>query len=340
MSAPYDALRKSIRKAEYQPVYWLQGIETYFIDQLANLLQKYVVPEQEKDFAEKILYGKEVQWTEVLDLARQLPMLGERQLIVLRQAQECPLNSTAIKALELYLENPPEHTILVVLYRGKNLSVKSSRLNKLLTPWIFTSHPIREWNIEAYIGQTLTARKIEFGSKIPALLAEHIGTDLSLLHQELDKLELSLPENRVLDEILLENQIGISREFNLFELQDALAQHKWVRALELAYHIETSAEPQALVRNIGGLYTFFSNLLLVKTQLGTPPAHIAKDLGMQEFMVKKLMIIAAKFSYKNLTGIINLLADFDLKSKGIGSTSDQGLLRELIFKIILTCKNL
>ncbi len=333
-----DLILKNIKNKELQPVYFFHGEEAFYIDMAVKSLENDVLTEDEKAFNQTVVYGKDTNYLEVLSLARQFPMMGDKMLIIVKEAQDLKLGEDETKALITYLENPVETTILVFAHKNKTLDGKKRKLNEILKSkkYVFLSEKMRDYEVPKFIQQQIQKLKINAAPNISFLLAEYLGTDLSRIQNELSKLQLILAENEVLSEKLVEKHIGISKEFNVFELQKAVGQKDRNKAMKIVYYMGKNPKNNPIVMTIGRLYEFFTNVLLYQTISTLPPAEIAKELKVHPFFVKDYAEAARFYPMKLTTKIISILRETDLKSKGLGAnqTADSELLTELVYKIL------
>ena len=333
-----DLILKNIKNKVLQPIYFLHGEESFYIDLVVKSLETEVLSEDEKAFNQTVIYGKDSNYAEILAMARQYPMMGDKILIIVKEAQDLKLTAEDAKILLAYAENPVPSTILVFAHKNKTLDGKKRKLNDLLkkNKYIFLSEKIRDYEVPKFIQQQLHQLKINTKPNISFLLAEYLGTDLSRIQNELSKLQLILNENEVLDEKIVEKHIGISKEYNVFELQNAIGQKDANKAMKIVHFMGKNPKSNPIVMTIGRLFDFFSNVLLYQTLSGMPPAEIAKELKVHPFFVKDYAEAARLYPMKLTTRVISILRETDLKSKGLGAnqTPDAELLIELVYKIL------
>lgn len=332
-----NIILKSIKNKTFLPVYFFHGEESYFIDVAVKALENGVLTEDEKAFNEIIVYGKDTSYAEVCALARQFPMMGEKQVIIVKEAQDLKSTEEDTKSIQNYLENPVESTILVFGHKNKKLDGRKA-FGKLLAKnkFSFLSEKLKDANLVRWISDECKNLNIKTTPNIPNLLAEYLGDDLSRIANELKKLQIVLKENEVLDEKLVELHIGISKDYNVFELMKSLAQNNTNQSSKIAHFMGKNSKVNPLVLSLGMLYNFFSNLIIYHVMAGQNPQSIAAELGISPYYLGDYTNGAKYFSLKNCTRIISLLRETDLKGKGLGSINvgDDELLNELIFKIL------
>jgi DNA polymerase-3 subunit delta len=332
-----NVIRKSIKNKAFLPVYFFHGEESYFIDVAVKALENDVLTEDEKAFNQIILYGKDTSYAEICSLARQFPMMGDKQVIIVKEAQDLKSGEDDVKSILAYLENPVESTILVFGYKNKKIDGRKA-FGKVLTKkqYLFLSEKLKEGNLVKWISDECKELKIKTSPNIPNLLAEYLGDDLSRIANELTKLQIVLKENEVLDEKLVELHIGISKDYNVFELIKALRENNADQAMKISHFMGKNAKTNPIVLTLGMLYKFFSNLIMSQAMAGQNPQAIATELGISPYFLSEFSTAAKHYNLKNSTRIISLLRETDLKSKGLGSVnvSEDALLNELVFKIL------
>ncbi len=333
----YDEIIADIRARRFSPVYILMGEEPYYIDQITQLIAATVVPEDMRDFAQNILYGADVRMSQVLDLARQLPMMAERQTVIVREAKAM---KGAWDALENYLENPAPSTVLVFCYKGGTIDRRKTFMKKAEKAGVvFESVKKKDWELPTFIKQYAKECNVAMDEKSVMMIADHVGADLNRLTTEIDKVVASLPEGetRITPEIV-EQKIGISKEFNPFELRNAIVQRDAFKAYQIVSYYEKKRNTDEYYSSLPQLFNFFQNLMIayyapernnamaVAQHLGYKAEWAARDYitGMRNYSARKVMNIISKFR------------EVDAKSKGLDNpnTSIGQLFRELIFFIL------
>jgi DNA polymerase-3 subunit delta len=331
----YNEIVKELKNKVYRPVYFLQGEESYFIDKITDYIQNNVLSEAEKSFNQTILYGKDTSIEEIINTARRYPMMANNQVVIVREAQLV----SDLKPLVHYLENPQKSTILVLNYKYKTLDKRTKLAKKINEKAVlFTSERIREHKIPLWIPKYLGSKNIEISDEAAALLAEYLGNDLNKITHELDKLLLTLPQDKkkiTPDEI--EKNIGISKDYNVFELHKALAEKDVLKANRIINHFGKNPSENPMPQIIGSLYYFFSKVLgyhFVKSMKNE--RQLAAAIKLNPRMIWQYKKASQQYNPNKLARIISYLREYDLKSKGLNNVgaSDSELLRELIFKIL------
>ena len=332
-----ELIFKNIKNKEFLPIYFFHGEEAYYIDIAVKALENDVLTEDEKAFNQTVVYGKDTNYNEILSLAKQYPMMGDKQLIIVKEAQDLKFNDEETKILEKYVENPVESTILVFAHKHKKVDSRKKVFKTLdKAKMLFHSEPVKDYNLAKWIDDEARNLQIKLAPGISQLLADYLGNDLSRIANELNKMKLVLKDGEVLDGKLVETHIGISKEFNVFELQKALGKKDANTSFKIAYYMGKNPKTNPIVMTIGNLYNFFSNVVLYHTVSHQSPPTIASELGINPYFVKDYAEAARLYPLKFATRIISVLREIDLKSKGLGAVNmDEGeLLKEMVYKII------
>ena len=332
-----ELIFKNIKNKEFLPIYFFHGEEAYYIDIAVKALENDVLTEDEKAFNQTVVYGKDTNYNEILSLAKQYPMMGDKQLIIVKEAQDLKFNDEETKILEKYVENPVESTILVFAHKHKKVDSRKKVFKTLdKAKMLFHSEPVKDYNLAKWIDDEARNLQIKLAPGISQLLADYLGNDLSRIANELNKMKLVLKEGEVLDGKLVETHIGISKEFNVFELQKALGKRDANNAFKIAFYMGKNPKTNPIVMTIGNLYNFFSNVVLYHTVANQNPQTIASELGVNPYFVKDFAEAARNYPLKFATRIISVLREIDLKSKGLGAVNmNEGeLLKEMVYKIL------
>jgi len=331
----FEELQESIQRGDFRPVYLFQGEEAYYIDRLTDLLIEKALDDSERDFDQYIFYGMDSEVATVINTCKQFPMMAKRQLVVVKEAQ----GLKNIDDLVYYVKQPVLSTILVINFKHgkldgrKKLSVEIDK-----TGIVFESKKLYDNQIPAFIMNYLRKRKVTTDAKSAQLLTEFLGNDLSKLTNELEKLILLLSkENAVITTDLIEQNIGISKEYNDFELQKALANKDILKANRIALYFEQNPKNNPLQRTLSNLFTFFSNLMICHYEKDKSKAHLMTLFGFR-FDMQIIDYLTALKNYKpgKSMQIISLIRECDAQSKGVNNVSlpDGMLFKELIYKIM------
>ena len=324
---------KDIKSGNIYPIYFLMGEESYYIDKVADYIQDNILTEEEREFDQQILYGADVSMEQVVDAAKQYPMYAKRQVVILREAQLI----RNLESLEFYSTKPLNSTILVVVYR-KPLD-KRSKLYKNLKAEaaILESEKIKDWLLKDWIVSYVRERGYSIDVRSAELLSEFLGNDLSKITNEVGKLILTIPSgSKSITADHIERNIGISKEFNNFELQDAILERNVLKANRIIDFFAKNPSKNPIVLTLSSLFGFFSNLMVIFYMQDKSESNVASDLKVHPFVAKKLIAGTRNYSAVKVINIISLLREYDARSKGIAnkSVSHGELLKELIFKII------
>jgi len=324
-----------IRNGNICSIYFLMGDEPYYIDKIAQFIGDSILTEEEKGFNQMVLYGKEVSLEEVLANAKRYPMMSERQVIIVKEAQHLSRN---IEDLCSYAENPQTSTVLVFCYKYKKLD-KRKKLHKTLLSKqnvVFESKKLYENQVSDWIRLTLKQKGYAISHKASVLLVEYLGTDLSRINNELDKLELVLPKNTEINPDLIEKHIGISKDYNNFELKKAIGEKNVVKATRIINYFAQNPKENPFVVTVSLLHNFFTQLLQYHGLSDHTPRNVASALRINPYFVEEFQIASRNYPMKRVSSIIGYLREMDLKGKGVGATniSQADLLKELLVKII------
>lgn len=320
------------KKKQFRPIYWLEGEEEYYIDKAVEYAEHHILTEAEASFNLTIFYGKDANWADILNACRRYPMFAERQVVLLKEAQQMK----DVEKLEPYIENPLASTILVVSYKDKKLDArkKFSKLVKengvLVTTKKFYDRDLPNWTQDLVHAKGLT-----ISPKGLALLVDHIGNDLSRIENEITKMSVNLGKRTTISEDDIEQYIGVSKEFNVFELQSALAQKDFSRAIRIIQYFESNPKANPIQLILPSLYGFFSKVYMVFGVEGDERT-VATQIGVNPFFVKDYIQASRHYGYPGVEKILLLLHQYNLKSVGVGSGSadDGSLLKEMIIKMM------
>lgn len=326
-------ITKDIKAGNLKPIYFLMGEEPYYIDKLTEFIEQNVLEEHERDFNQSILYGRDVTMEDVIGTAKRFPMMADRQVVVVREAQEL---SRTIDKLEAYAENPQPTTVLVFAYKYKTLD-KRKKITKLLDKAgvVFESKKLYENQVGDWIKRVLSGQGYSIDNKAVAMLVEFLGTDLSKINNELDKLKIILPKGHTFTPNDIEENIGFSKDFNNFELRKAIGEKNQVKAYQIIDYFAQNPKDNPLVVTTGLVFGFFSQLLQYHGLKDKSQMNAAKILKVNPYFVKDYEVAFRNYPMKKVSAIVSALRTIDVKSKGVGaaSTSQHDLLKELLITI-------
>lgn len=324
----------AVKKGEVKPIYFLMGDEPYFIDKIADYIEDNLLQEEEKGFNQMSLYGRDVSIDDIVGNAKRFPMMAERQVVIVKEAQDL---SRTIEQLTAYAENPQPSTVLVVCYKYKKLD-KRKKLHKAIakTGVIFESKKLYENQVADWIRKELQTRQYQIAPKAAQMLVEFLGTDLSKIDNELQKLQLICPQGTNITPEVIEENIGISKDFNNFELRKAIGARDSLKAHRIINYFSQNPKDNPMVLTVSLLFSFFSQLLQYHGLNDKSKSNVAKVLKVNPYFVSDYTLAAKNYPMKKVSQIISSLRDADVKSKGVGAANvPQGdLLKELLVKVM------
>jgi len=323
-----------IKNGHIKPIYFLSGEETYFIDRIAEFIEDNVLTEAERGFNQAVLYGKDVGIDDIIANAKRYPMMAERQVVIVKEAQHL---SRSIEQLVAYAENPQPSTVLVLCYKYKKLD-KRKKLYKAIrgTGVMFESKKLYENQVSEWIRKVLLGKGYRISHKASSLLVEFLGTDLSRISKELEKLQLVLAKDMEITPDNIEEHIGISKDYNNFELKKAIGERNIPKATQILHYFAQNPKDNPFVLTVTLLHSFFSQLLQYHGLTDHSAKNVANALRINPYFVDEFRIAARNYPMKRVSRIIASLREMDLKGKGVGAygISQSDLLKELLVKII------
>jgi len=335
MDLKFEEILKDLENKIYSPVYLFFGEEPYFNDVLINYIEHNILEDTEKEFNQVVVYGREVSPRDITDLARRFPMMGNYQVVIVKEAQ-------AIKnfeELEVYFDTPLDTTILAIGYKYKKLDKRKSfykKLAKRKDVVLFESKKLSDYQVPGWIEKNVQKLGYRINPVATELLSEHLGNDLGKISNELNKLAINLEKGSMITEDEIEKNIGISKDFNIFEFQKALRQRNAVKAHRIVNYFEANPKEHPLQMISVMLHNYFMKVFLYHYVRNLKPNEIAAELGVNPYFVRDYQHAANVFSPQKIKYIISQIRTLDLKSKGVGSNdaTSYGELKELIYKII------
>jgi DNA polymerase-3 subunit delta len=334
MAVTYEEIMADLKNRIYKPVYFLAGEESYYIDLITNYIESKVLTDEEKAFNQIILYGEDSTILSVIETARRFPMMSNNQVVIVKEAQSLK----KIEDLVYYLEKPLLSTILVLNYKYKVLD-KRTKLYKLIesNALYFESNKLKDYQIPAWIERYLMLKGIKTEPNASAMLTEYLGNDLHKIVNELDKLLITLPAGKpIITTELIEKNIGISKDYNNFELQKAIGEKNILKANMIVHYFSDNPKDNPINLTIASLFGYFSKLLTYHYLTDKSRNNVASVLKVNPYFVKDYELSAGKYNVSKTVQIISLLRTYDMKSKGFGdlSSTPGDLLKELVFKIL------
>lgn len=326
----YKDIVLSINNNNFSPIYFLMGDEDYYIDQLTALFTEKVLSEDEKAFNQTILYGKDTEVNQIISESKQFPIGAEKRLIIIKEAQ----NLKNIESLDSYFNNPQKSTILVLAYKNKSIDRRKKfgkELNKKCI--LFESKKLYDNQISSWVKKYLEEKQISIEEKASIILAEYLGNNLSKIKNELDKLLLVINKKEKINSFSIEKHIGISKDYNIFELQNALGNRNLKKISLIINHFNSNEKRYNPILSIISLFHFFQKIFIYKSLKNKKEA--SRILKINPFFLKQYENAARNYSNKQLFYIFELLKKYDLKSKGVNNkTKNNQLLKELTLKIL------
>ena len=330
----YEQILTDLRKKAYQPVYFLMGEEPYYIDYISDFIQNNVLSETEKEFDQTILYGKDVDINTVINAAKRYPMMSPYQVLIVKEAQLIKDWDNMVH----YLSNPSKSTILVFCYKYSTPDKRKKwyqEVTKIAT--VYESVKLRDYEIGAWITKYCKSKNVAIDDKAVAMLSDFLGTDLSKLVNELEKLVLTKPaDTQRITPDLVEKNIGISKDYNVFELQAALINRDVLKANRIIQYFSENKKANPMVLVLAQLFKFFSELMLYHYLPDKSQGAVASELKINPYFVKDYQKASQVYGAWKTMNIISYIRETDARYKGIDnpSTDEADLLVELIFKIL------
>jgi len=327
-----DIIRQ-VKERNFHPVYFLHGTEPYYIDLLAKYFEDNVLQESERPFNQLIIYGKEATAKQVIDTACRYPMMASHQLVILKEAQEMK----SLGELKSYLSKAVPTTILVICHKHKKYDMRTS-FGKLLAKktMLFESKPEYDSKMPAWINNYLKSKKMKADGEVNQLLADFLGNNLSKVANELDKLAINLPKGAPLTKEIVQEQIGISKDYNVFELQKALGYGDQEKSQRIVRYFQSNPKNNPLVMTLASLNSYFTKVYLAHYNKGLGDRDLAKKIGVgSPFFIPEYRKAMQTYPLSLMPAVFSILQTYDLKSKGVGSVNpDHGvLLQELVWAL-------
>lgn len=341
----FDEIIKNLKNKIYHPVYFLSGEEPYYIDEISDYIESHVLEDHERDFNQTVLYGLDTNVDQILAEARRFPMMADYQVVIVKEAQnirnliprEMP-DRVEDSQLLAYLQKPQKSTILVFCYKYKNVD-KRKATGKFLVKntAFFQSEKMRDYHIPNWIIDHVSQKGYKIGPREAAILSEYLGSDLGKIVNEVSKLTINLPAGSVIDKGIIEKYIGISKDYNIFEFQDALGKKDFMKAMKIANYFAANPKANPLPMLMANLYSYFSKLLIFHSlKEKNNEKLIASELKIHPFFVKDYQRAAQHYPYPKLRSIFEGMRELDVKSKGVGNTGadNSDLMKEFLFRVM------
>ena len=324
---------EDIKQGRFKPVYFLMGEEPYYIDKISDYIESNVLSDADKGFNQMVLYGRDVSIDDIVSNAKRYPMMAEHQVIIVKEAQDL---SRTIEQLAVYADQPQPTTILVINYKYKKID-KRKALYKALKKngVVYESKKLYENQVSDWIRRVLGGQGFKIVPKASQMLVEFLGTNLSKIDNELNKLKIVLPEGTQITPEHIEKNIGISKDFNNFELRKAIGFRDEVKAYRIVKYFADNPKDNPSVMTISLLFNFFSQLLHLHGLHDKSSRNVAQSLKINPYFVDEYITAARNFPMKKVSVVVSILREFDVKSKGVGANAlpQKDLLNELLVKI-------
>jgi len=329
----FDQIMSELQQKKFHPIYFLSGEEEYFIDAISDFIEKNVLDEAEKEFNQTIIYGRDTDMLSIEGEVKRFPMMASHNVVIIKEAQ-------SLKKWEMllnYIENPSPTTILVICHKhkkpdGRNKGIKAFKKNAVY----FESKALYENQIASWIEQRVTSLGYRIHPKASQMLLEFLGTDLSKISNEIGKLVINLEKGSEIDAKIIEENIGISKDYNAFELNNALGSKDILKANRIIQYFGKNEGSYPIPAILPVVYRFFSQLLLFKSLPAGNPKVAASKMGINPYFLKDYQSAARNYNQKKIAKIMSALRKADLRSKGVGVSKlpNYQILQELIYEIL------
>lgn len=327
------SLIKDIKTGKFSPVYVLHGDEAYYIDEISDAIQEHALEEHERDFNQSIVYGKEADLLTLISDLRSYPLMSERRLLILKEAQDFKL----LEELNTYIENPLSSTVLVICHKYKAIDARKKLLKSAAKVGvIFKSDKVKEYQLVDWTLNMVKAKGFGITSKANMLLVESLGNDLSRIVNEINKLAIFIEPGTTINEVHIEENIGISKDYNIYELANAVAVKDYLKAMKIVNYFDQNLKPGDFIPIYSSLFKFFTQIMRIHFLPNKSQEAVARALQIHPFVANGLLSSKNNYSPKKIAANIELLHIYDLKAKGVGNQSMPAgeLMRELVFQLL------
>lgn len=322
-----------IKAGNIKPIYFLMGEEPYYIDKLSDYIEQNLLSEDEKGFNQTVFYGRDVSVEDIVSTCKRYPMMAERQVVIVKEAQDL---TKTIDRLESYAENPTPTTVLVMCYKYKTLD-KRKKVTKHIDKngLVYESKKLYDNQVGQWITRVLQGKGYTIEPKANAMLVDFLGTDLSKINNELEKLQIILPKGSQITAKQIEENIGFSKDYNVFELRKAIGQRDQFKSYQIAQYFADNPKDNPMVMTTGMIFGFFVNLLQYHGLKDKNPKNVASVLKVNPYFLKDYDVALKNYPMKKVSQIVAALRDVDLKSKGVGANNmaHADLLKEMLVKV-------
>ena len=331
----YNEIIASIDNKEYRNIYFLSGNESYYIDKISKYISTNILTEEDRSFNQVTLYGKETNTQEIIAESKQYPFGANNRVVIIKEAQHVK----NIESIMDYINSPLSTTILVICYKEKKIDKRKGFFKTIQKEHLlFESNKLYENQISKWIKDYCNEQNLSITHESCAILVEHLGTDLTRITNELDKLLINLNQEKEITPSVIEQHIGINKDFNVFELQNSLGKKNVLKSNKIAKYLSSNSKHHPFVLTISSIFSFFKKVLIFKQIQNLDKATIAATLKINPFFISQYQVASRNYTTVQLNFIFKYLRDYELRSKGIDNknTSTESLLQELIFKILHT----
>lgn len=317
----------------YKPLYWLEGEEDYYIDLVMNYAEHNILPESEASFNLTVFYGKDANWSDIVNACMRYPMFAEKQVVLLKEAQ----HMRDLEKLEQYISHPLASTIFVVSHKEKTLDKRKSLYKAVKKNGeIFNSEKIKDYKLVDWVNSYMQSQQLSMNAKATLLLTEHLGNDLNRIVNEIEKVAVNLGQRKSITEDDIEKYVGVSKEYNAFELQDAIGKKDLVKAIRIINYFEGNPKAGPIQAVLPAIYNYFSKLYAIFGMADKSENAIKPLFYNNSFAAKDALTAIKKYSYEGVERVLLLLHEYNLKSVGINDmgTSDASLMKEMVVKMM------
>jgi DNA polymerase III subunit delta len=328
-----EKILADLKARRFKPVYWLEGDEEYFIDEIINYAEHKVLTETESSFNLSVFYGRDASWTDIINACRKYPMFSDLQVVILKEGQDLK----GIEKLEGYVEKPLSSTLFFVAHKGKKIDGRTKMAKTLKDKAVlFTTKKLYDNELPEWTSGLVRSKGFTIDNKALYLLIDHIGNDLSRLNNEIDKLILNLGTRKNITEDDIENFVGVSKEFNVFELQQAIAHKDLYKAIRIIQYFDANPKAAPIQLIFPSLYNFFSKVQMIYSIPSRDEKTVASSIGVNAWFVKDYLQTSMRFSSQEIEKLILLLHQYNLKGIGVNDAgnTDAMLLKEMVAKIM------
>lgn len=328
-----EKILQDLKQLKFKPIYWLEGDEPFFIDEVIEYAESKLLNEAEAGFNLSIFYGKDAHWADILNACRKYPMFSDKQVVILKEAQQMK----DLEKLEAYMEHPLKSTLLFVSYKDKKLDGRLKMVKYIKQNGeLLTFKKMYDSKLPEFAKNQVQQLGFHIREKAVALLVDHIGNDLSRIKNEIEKLTINIKSRKEITEEDIETYIGISKEFNVFELQEALGKKNVPKAIRIIQYFEANPKAAPIPMMLPALYNFFSKVYMIFGTNSPNEQAIAQAIGVNPYFVKDYVTSARNYGQQGIEKNLLLLHNYNLRSIGIhdAGTSDTGLMKELVMKMV------